>query len=149
MRRFGVVLALGLVALTSGLALAGHEKSGGKSAGPALGGYCPVAYVAMNQAVKGDLKFAMKHKGRRYLFVNADAMKMFKKTPEKFAVSYDSWCATAMAMGQRVASDPTQFTVRAGVTYLFSNAEARQMFDGDAEAMVVKADAAWKQLGGK
>jgi YHS domain-containing protein len=145
MRRSSFVLTLALAAFTALPALAG--KSDDKSAKqPAIGGYCPVAYAAAGKALKGDAKYALTHKGQRYLFVSADAMKMFQKEPGKFAIGYDGWCATAMAMGQKVASDPALFTVHGGVSYLFSSAEAKAMFDADARGHVMKADGEWKKL---
>ena len=66
---------------------------------PAIGGYCPVAYVAAGKALKGDPKYASDHDGKHYLLVNADAKKMFDDNPAKFTIAYDSWCATAVAHG--------------------------------------------------
>lgn len=113
---------------------------------PAIGGYCPVAYVAAGKALKGDRRYSSDHQGRRYLFVSADAKKMFDDNPQKFTLAYDSWCATAMAHGKKVASDPKLFTVHNGVTYLFSTRDAKATFDGDKAGHVGKADANWKKM---
>ena len=113
---------------------------------PALGGYCPVAYGAMNKAVKGDPKVSLDHDGMHYLFVNAEAKKMFEANPAKYEVAYQGYCATAMAMGKKVASDPTLFTVADGKTYLFSSVEAKKMFDGNPAATVQKANEQWAKL---
>ena len=113
---------------------------------PARGGYCPVAYVAMNKAIKGDPKISLDYAGEHYVFANADAKKMFEAAPSKYSVAYDGYCATAMAMGKKLESDPAIFTVEGGVTYLFSTAEAKKMFDGNPEGTVKKADAQWAKL---
>lgn len=147
MRRIALLAAALLVALTAGASFA--AKPAKHTSEPALGGYCPVAYVAANKAVKGDPKFAVTRAGRTYLFVNADAKKMYVAAPAKYTVGYDSWCATAMAMGQKVKSDPTLFTLHGGVTYLFSNAEAKTAFDADPAMFVKKADAEWSKLAKK
>lgn len=97
----------------------------------ALHGYCPVAYVAMEQAVKGDPNISLEHAGHRYLFANAKAKEMFETDPSAFEVAYGGWCATAAAMNERVESDPTLFTLEAGVTYLFSSADAKKMFEAE------------------
>jgi YHS domain-containing protein len=68
---------------------------------------------------------------------------MFDKAPEDYAVAYDGRCATGMAHGMKVESDPTLFVVQDGRTYLFSNEEARAMFLGDAASVVAKADTNW------
>jgi YHS domain-containing protein len=113
---------------------------------PALGGHCPVAYVEMKQAVKGDPKHSLDYAGHHYVFVNADAKKMFKANPAKYHVAYDGYCATAMSMGKTLASDPTLFTLEQGVTYLFSSTEAKEMFDAAPAGFIEKADTQWASL---
>lgn len=147
MRRIILFAAAALLAVTAGSSYAGKPMK--HASEPALGGYCPVAYIEVNKAVKGDAKYSVTRAGHTYLFVNADAKKLYVANPAKFMVGYDSWCATAMAMGQKVKSDPTLFTVHGGVTYLFSNLEAKQAFDADPASFVKKADANWAKLGMK
>jgi YHS domain-containing protein len=61
-------------------------------------------------------------------------------------VAYHGYCATAVAMGKKIPSDPEIFSVRDGVTYLFSSAKAKAMFDEDAAATIAKADRSWASL---
>ncbi len=81
---------------------------------PAIGAYCPGAYVKMGKAVKGDPRWS-----------------------SKFNVTYHGYCATGVAMGKKIASNPELFTVEKGVTYLFSSAEAKAMFDKDPAGTIV------------
>jgi YHS domain-containing protein len=141
MRSVILMLAAMVSVFAGGVALADKATDA-----PALGGYCPVAYVAMNQAVKGDPKVSLEHHGRQYLFANADAKKMFEANPSKYEVAYDGLCATAMAMGKELVSDPTIFAVSSGRTYLFSGADAKKMFDADAAGTIAKADKQWATL---
>ncbi|MEW6320521.1 MAG: YHS domain-containing (seleno)protein [Acidobacteriota bacterium] len=120
-----------------------------KAGEAALGGYCPVAYVAMNQAMKGDPSQKSTYKGHTYYFANADAKKMFDASPDKYVPAYDGWCATAVAMNMKLASDPTLFTIHNGKAYLFSDAKAKAMFDQDKAGTIAKADQAWKTLARK
>ena len=143
MRRFVSLLAVALIAVTVGISGAGTSKS---AHAPALQGYCPVAYVAMGKAVKGDPKISSTYEGHRYLFANADAKKMFDADPSKYQVAYDGWCATAVSMGKKVKSVPALFSVHGGKTYLFSNAEAKKAFDGMPEGVIMKADEQWASL---
>ncbi len=147
MRRIVLLATAALLAVTAGASFAGKPMK--HASEPALGGYCPVAYVEVNKAVKGDPKYSVTRAGHTYLFVNADAKKLYVADPAKFTVGYDSWCATAVAMGQKVKSDPTLFTVHGGVTYLFSNADAKKLFDSDPAMYVKKADAEWPRLSKK
>jgi YHS domain-containing protein len=112
----------------------------------AIGGYCPVAYIAMKQAMKGSAAHASVHKGKTYHLTNADAKKMFDAAPDTYVPAYDGWCATAVAQGTKLKSDPTLYTVHDGRAYLFSNKAAKAMFDKDPKGTVAKADAAWATL---
>ena len=139
-------LALGCAVFAMSLTLA--PVAGADGSRIALGGYCPVAYFEMKQAVYGDAKFSSVYEGRTYHLVDAKAKEMFDSSPVKYAggVRYDAWCATALAMGKKPASDPTQFVVRDGAVYLFSTAEAKGMFEKDSKGTIQKADAAWKKM---
>jgi YHS domain-containing protein len=135
-RLFSWVMAAGL-ALASVAAVAAE---------PAIGGYCPVAYVKMGKAVKGDPKWSAERDGQTFLFSAPEAKAMFEKDAKAFGVAYHGWCATGVAMGKKIASNPEIFSVKDGVTYLFSSAEAKAMFDKDPAMTVSKADGAWKSL---
>ena len=141
MKRSIMSLSMLLMALTIGVAFA---EKGAET--PALGGYCPVAYVAMNKAVEGDPKISLDYAGEHYVFANADAKKMFEADPSKYDVAYDGYCATAVSMGKKLESDPTLFTSEDGVTYLFSSADAKKMFSANPAGVVKKADAQWAVL---
>jgi len=138
MRRNILILTTMVMALAVGVSVA--EKAAETTA---LGGYCPVAYVAMEKAVKGNPAISAEYGGEHYVFANADAKKMFETDPSKYHVAYDGYCATAMSMGKRIDSDPTLFTLEGGTTYLFSSEEAQKMFKADAIAM---ADDHWALL---
>jgi len=135
-----LTLLLGLGSAT--LVVAGDHAEGEA----ALGGYCPVAYVAMGKAVEGKEKFASEYEGHTYYLANAKAKKMFEAEPETYLVAYEGWCATAMAQGMKVASDPQLFIVHEGTTYLFSSSDAKKMLDMDAGDVVAKADANWPKV---
>ena len=72
---------------------------------------------------------------------------MFDKSPDQYRVAYHGYCATGVAMGKKIASNPETFSVNKGVTYLFSSAEAKAMFDKDPGGTVAKANKAWASLG--
>jgi YHS domain-containing protein len=133
---------LALVALASTFTLSAQDSA-------AIGGYCPVAYAATHKAVQGDQSHSSVYHGQRFLFVNAKAKTMFDANPDQYSPQYGGYCATAVAMGKKVKSNPTLFTVHDGKTYLFSTAEAKQMFDGAKSMTAAKADAQWPQVSKK
>jgi YHS domain-containing protein len=141
---FGV--ALTLVAVAAVASLAQSEAPKPTKDGVALGGYCPVAYVAMNQAMKGDPQHKSVHQGRTYHFANADAKKMFDAAPAKYVPAYDGLCATAVAQGMKMQSDPQLFAIHNGRAYLFSSAGAKSEFEKDKSGVVVRADRNWPKV---
>ncbi len=134
---------LGLVLL---LTVVGAVVWAGEQPELALKGYCPVAYAAMGKAVKGNPAISSTHQGRTYRFLNADAKAMFEQAPEKYLPAYDGNCATAVAQGMKLASDPKLFKVVGGRTYLFSNKQALEMFEKDPAGTIAMADARWQEL---
>ena len=139
------VLALALVAGFSVFAAQSAAPTEG-SHGPAIGGYCPVAYQAMNRAVKGDEAHASTYMGQTFHFFNAEAKGMFDAAPAKFVPAYEGYCATAVAQGMKLVSDPTLFTLHEGAAYLFSSAEAKAVFDKDIAATIAKANENWPKV---
>jgi YHS domain-containing protein len=134
------------VILTIALAVASMLVAQSK---PAIGGYCPVAYKAMNKAMKGDPKFASTHDGQTFYLTNADAKKMYDANPAEYTPVYHSYCAAGVAKGMKIESDPTLFSVVDGKTYLFSSKEAKMMFDKEAKMMVAQADKNWPEVSKK
>lgn len=133
--------AVGLgVALAMAVGAVAAEKQ------PAIGGYCPVAYVKMGKAVKGDARWQSAQDGQTFYFSAQPAKEMFDKAPDQYRVAYHGYCATGVAMGKKIASSPEAFSVHDGVTYLFSNAQAKEMFDKDPAGTIAKADKAWASL---
>lgn len=141
MRRIVPVLAALVLTLATGAAFAGKSPK----AAPALHGYCPVCYLDMGRAVKGDPKFSVVHEGRRYVFANAEAKKMFESSRAKYQVACDGSCATAASMGKTMKADPTLFSVHEGRLYLFSSPEAKKMFDASPAEMAKQADSRWAE----
>jgi len=136
MRRIVSALVVVVAVVTASASFAGDKHA-------EYDGYCPVAYVAMGKAVKGDPDVTTEFAGRKYVFVKAEARKMFETDPSKYVVAYDGYCATAVSMGKKLESDPTIFEAVDGTTYLFSSADAKKMFDADDEKTAAKADEQW------
>jgi YHS domain-containing protein len=109
-------------------------------------GYCPVAYVLAHKAVRGTAEFSSTADGKLYYFAGAQAKQAFDADPKKFRIAYDGLCATNVALGRRVKSDPTLFVLRDGLTYLFSSAEAMRAFQADPAGTIARADARWPRL---
>lgn len=156
------VAALGAVALLTPLAA---EKATGTvesraylhhynlpSSGLALDGYCPVAYFAVDKAVRGKPQFASTYDGVTYHFASADAKRAFDAEPEKYLPAYGGWCAFGMAVSDKFPVDPTCFKIVDGRLMLFlrnANVDALALWNqGDQRELVEKAAAHWAKVSG-
>ncbi len=133
-------LGLAFIVLLSFTTMINAQQAEKQKKEVALHQYCPVAYVAMNKAVKGNEKYSSVYKGETYYFANGKAKKMFDDEPDKYLPKYEGYCATGLAMGKKVESDPQIFSEYEGKTYLFSNKMAKEAFDKDPEMTIKKAD---------
>lgn len=111
----------------------------------ALEGYCPVSIVAMKKWVKGDPAYQMAYDGRSYLFADEQGRRMFQADPAKYVPALGGDCAVALVkMDRRIPGNIRYASYHDGRLFLFSNADARKMFQAEPAAYD-KADLA---LGG-
>ncbi|MBI3413943.1 MAG: YHS domain protein [Verrucomicrobia bacterium] len=118
----------------------------------ALKGYDPVGYFAQNAALKGRKEISAPHRGVIYYFASKENKKLFAESPDKYLPTYGSWCATAMAKGEKVEIDPTNFKVTNGRLFLFFKAfyaNALKDWNKDETGQTAKADANWKKISGE
>ena len=120
------------------------------SSGVALEGYCPVAYHAVNKAIRGQARYASTHNGVTYWFVSADAKKAFDAAPQKYIPAFGGWCAFGMAVEDKFPVDPTNFKIVNGRLMVFlknKDVDARALWnDGRQKELTTKADAHWKKV---
>lgn len=120
--------------------------------GVALGGYDPVAYFADGQARRGEPGIKARYRGVTYQFASQKSLDQFLAKPEAYLPTYGGWCATAMAKGEKVEVDPTNFKVSSGRLFLFYKGlwgNARKDWDKDEPGQIRKADAEWRKIAGE
>ncbi|MCI0746338.1 MAG: YHS domain-containing protein [Verrucomicrobia subdivision 3 bacterium] len=118
----------------------------------ALKGYDPVAYFTSNQALKGRKEISVQYRGVTYWFASDKNKELFLASPEKYLPTYGGWCATAMAKGEKVEIDPTNFKVTNGRLFVFFKAfyaNALKEWNKDEANLTVKADANWRRISGE
>lgn len=118
----------------------------------ALTGYDPVGYFTVGKALKGRSELNAQHQGVTYWFASEENKKLFVASPAKYLPTYGGWCATAMAKGQKVEIDPTNFKVTNGRLFLFFKAfyaNAIKDWNKDEPGQMAKADANWKKIAGE
>lgn len=120
--------------------------------GLALQGYDPLSYFLEygGSPQRGDKRFALRHRGVVYRFLNAEHRELFRATPERFEPAYGGWCAYAMADGDKVEIDPRSFVIQEGRLLLFYDGllgdTRKQWLGGDVTAQARRADGRWSAL---
>lgn len=117
----------------------------------ALKGYDPVSYH-MGKPTTGRDELISKYRGVTYKFASEENREKFAVEPEKYAPAYGGWCATAMAGGDKVDIDPTDYQITNGRLFLFYKGflgDAKKDWTKDEPNMTHKADDAWKKLSGE
>lgn len=121
----------------------------------AVNGYDVVSYFNVHEAIRGSNDHHVVLGGLTYYFSSAKNAKAFKQKPNAYKPRYGGNCAFGMAMqGAKVPSDPKTFKIRDGKLYLFYNDFYKgSPFNtivpwnaGDESALIVKADANWKNM---
>jgi len=110
---------------------------------PALGGDCAVALVKMGKRVPGNIRHAVFHDGRLFLFSNAEAKKMFLAEPAAYAnadLALGGHCPVCRVnMGKEVPGKPEIAAFHKGLRYLFPADEQRQAFLANPEKYVAES----------
>jgi len=77
----------------------------------AIQGYSPVFYFEKDKVAMGLPQFSTKYKGKLYWLTSADQAQYLPK--------FEAFCPYALALGRKVAIDPTNFKIVAGQLLLF------------------------------
>lgn len=99
------------------------------STGSALRGYDAVAYFAVDNAVKGDARYAYVWNGAKWIFSSEENMKKFQADPEAYAPQFGGYCAYAVSEGYTADADPEAWKVVDGKLYLNYNAEVKETWE--------------------
>ena len=100
----------------------------------AYSGYCPIALVTTGQKVKGSSEYAVRHRGRTYLMQNADAVKLFMQSPDRFSPilsGYDPMVFLESGQFVEGALEHALHDPSSGTVILFATAESQKRFKAD------------------
>jgi YHS domain-containing protein len=126
-----------------------------KNTALALDGYDATSYfdpAANKGPVKGVAAITSRYRGVVYRFATESNRDRFNADPEKFAPTYGGWCATAMARGEKVEIDPTNYKVTNGRLFLFYKGflgNAKKDWDKDETGLEKSADREWAKVENK
>ena len=74
-------------------------------------GYSPVSYFENDSAERGSADHSFEYKNRIFYFTSDDQIEKFKQNPEKYLPKFGEYCPYSLALGRRVAIDPTNFRI--------------------------------------
>lgn len=117
----------------------------------AIEGYDPVSYFD-GQPKKGDKAITTEYEGIVYRFTSEANRDRFLAEPNHFKPAYGGWCATAMASGEKVAINPTNYKLVNGRLMLFYKSllvNARNDWDKNEAKLLPEADAHWREISGE
>jgi YHS domain-containing protein len=116
------------------------------SDGLAIGGYDPVAYFTLDQAVPGDPSITVEYNGVAYRFSTEEHRDLFAANPEQYAPAYGGWCAWAVSRNSLADIDPRAYTVHEGRLYLNYSQILNVRFRLGLEANIERAESNWPSL---
>ncbi|MGQ0543619.1 MAG: YHS domain-containing (seleno)protein [Blastocatellia bacterium] len=144
------MLFIGIAAAIGACGKAGTTLSlNADSSGNALRGYDAVAYFAVENAVKGDAKYAYAWNGAKWLFSNEENMKRFQQNPEAYAPQYGGYCSFAVSEGYTADGDPEAWKVVDGKLYLNYSPNVKEMWEKNEAERIDKGTKNWQEFKSK
>lgn len=122
-RNNGLYLAVsmsGLILILSFNAHASHDISMNHN-GEVIGGFDPVAYFTMGQALQGSRDISTEYLGGTWLFINAQHRELFLSDPGKYIPQYGGYCSVSSSFGRHGGANPKSWQIVDGKLYLFYN----------------------------
>ncbi len=116
------------------------------SEGVVIDGYDPVAYFALERAVKGSKQFSYEWLEAEWHFVNAKHRDMFIADPIKYTPQYGGYCAASMTKGKLVPVDPESWRIVDGKLYLNYSEQFLAKWSQDLNANIAKGNTHWEEL---
>ena len=117
-----------------------------RNSGIAIGGFDPVAYFIDGVAMPGKGDFEASFAGAVWRFRNEGNRGAFLADPDTYLPRFGGYDPTGVARGAAVPGDPRLWVMQGRRLYLFYTAEARDLFAGDAEAVIAAADQRWPSV---
>jgi YHS domain-containing protein len=111
-----------------------------------LDGYDLVSYVNGAEPVRGTLKHAVRHNGKKYAFASAEHAAMFSVDPERYLPAYGANGALGMVYGLQSSVDPLVWEIVDDRLYLFINSSAKSRWINRVPKNIKKGNKAWDRI---
>ena len=138
---FPIFFCFGLLACAQNTNLLHKSQDASLPHNIGIQGFSPVSYFEHNRAELGSREFSVNYKKRIYYFTSVEQVESFKKNPKKYIPKYGDYCPYHLALGRRVAIDPTNFKLHNGGLLLFHNSVELSTIDVPTQTEIFeKAD---------
>jgi len=133
-------------AMAAACSTAGELALNTDGSGSALKGYDAVAYFAVNNAVKGDAKYAYVWNGAKWLFSSEENMNKFKADPEAYVPQFGGYCAYAVSEGYTADADPEAWKIVDGNLYLNYKRDVQKTWEKNEAERIENGKKNWQQF---
>jgi len=110
----------GLILILSFNAHATHDISKDYN-GEVIGGFDPVAYFTMGEALQGSRDISTEYLGGTWLFINEQHRNLFLADPGTYIPQYGGYCSVSSSFGRHGGANPRSWQIVDGKLYLFYN----------------------------
>lgn len=119
--RWFFIVCLSLTLFACGTTSSQLHKSNDSSLPNNIGihGYSPVSYFENDSAERGSAEHHFTYKNKIFYFTSEDQLETFKQNPKKYLPKFGEHCPYSLALGRRVAIDPTNFRIHDNELLLF------------------------------
>lgn len=117
--------------------------------GAAINGYDPVAYFTDGAPVQGRSEISVMWKGVVWLFANHEHREAFEANPRAYAPQFGGYCAYAISLGYRDATEPDAWAIVDGRLYLIRSVRVLTLWEQDADRNIARAAANWPAVLGE
>jgi len=114
--------------------------------GVAIMGYDPVAFIEMQETIRGRIDYELETPDGLWWFSSAAHRELFRKSPERYMPQFGGFCAQGVALGFKRRSDPTLWVLIDGKIYMHYSIEDQNRWAQDIRGNIRKAEENWPTL---
>ena len=141
-RSYVLTFVSSLILVFSLHAQASHEISKNYD-GNVIGGYDPVAYFTLGEALPGSKNISTEYLGGTWLFVNEQHRDLFVADPGRYIPQYGGYCSSSTRGGGHGSANPRNWQIVDNKLYLFYS---KPFSDGWIEyPSTLAADKKWEK----
>jgi hypothetical protein len=142
-RIIGLIIGLGVFAITASAFAAPAPLVVDVHTGLALSGFDPVAYFTDHKPELGRAGLELRQDGAVWRFCNEGNRAAFADHPEIYGPRFGGYDPVAIARGASVAGHPLIWAVVSARLYLFYSTAARAAFLSDPGRVIMAAERKW------